>query len=62
MQLTLQKDMYTLNNIKDIINKSEKHTIRKNQHVQNHLEGQNQVLEDRIKNRKLRSISKGKEM
>ena len=61
LQISLQKDLYTMNNVKDIIRKYERQSMRKNQHMKEQLEGQNQVLEERIKSRKLRSISKGRQ-
>lgn len=50
-----------MNNVKDIIRKHERQSMRKNQHMKEQIEGQNMVLEERIRSRKMRSISKGKQ-
>jgi hypothetical protein len=42
--MTLQKDMYTVASIKDMIRKGEHHTQRKNKRIQENIEEQNMVL------------------
>ncbi len=44
LQMTLQKDQYTVSSIKDMIRKGENHTQRKNKRIQENIEEQNTVL------------------
>ena len=57
MQVYLQKDLYNINTIKDIIKKEEQHSNTKLLKINENIIGQHKELDQRIKTRMMRSIS-----